>query len=180
MRRIHIMFGLGLLSLGTATLATAQQGRGQRAMENLDSDGDGIVNFEEFQENSPDILANLDTDGDNGVSLDEFLSGRPSGGPRGRRGPGGNDNAEPSEEQIAKRQEMMLQRATEQFNELDLDGDGLLSTMEFQEATFLSLDSDGDGVLSQDELRRGRAGGPGRGGPGPRGGNRGNSGTSDS
>lgn len=174
MRRIHLMLGLGLLSLGAANLATAQQGRGQRAMENLDSDGDGIVNFTEFQENSPDILANLDTDGDNAISLDEFLSGRPSGGPRGRGGPGGNNDAEPSEEQIANRQERMQQRATEQFSELDLDGDGLLSTLEFQEATFLRMDSDGDGVLSADELRRRGPGGPGR-----RGGGRGNHGSAE-
>ncbi len=168
MQKIQLLIGLGLLSLGTATFAADGKGRGQQALENLDSNGDGNVDFNEFQENSPDVLANLDTDGDNEISLDEFLDARPAGPRGGRRGDGDGRRSELSEDELAEIQEMMLDRATERFNSMDLDGNGLVSAIEFQEANFLQMDDDGDGVLSAAELRRRGPGGPGRRGPGQR------------
>ncbi|MCG8414579.1 MAG: hypothetical protein MI746_10220, partial [Pseudomonadales bacterium] len=126
----------------------------------------GVVDFSEFQENAPDVIAQLDTDGDNGISLDEFLDGRPSGQ---RRGGFGNRSADLSDEELAELQEMMLERATERFNAMDLDGNGLVSSLEMHEANFLQMDDDNDGVLSAAELRRRGPGGPGgRRGPGER------------
>ncbi|MEQ8312723.1 MAG: hypothetical protein RL839_16985 [Gammaproteobacteria bacterium] len=171
MQKIQWLIGFGVLSLSTVTMAADPQGRGQRALEQLDSNGDGNVDFTEFQQNGPDVLANLDADGDNAVSLDEFLQGRPLRPRRGRGGPANGQGPQPNEEELAEIQAMRLERATEQFNEMDLDGSGLLSAMEIQEANFLRMDDDGNGVLSAAELRRRGPGamngrGAGRRGPG--------------
>ncbi len=173
MQKIHFLIGLGLLGMSTASLAAEHQGRGQQALENLDSNGDGFVDFTEFQENGPDVLANMDTDGDNAISLDEFLDARPSGRRGARGGSGDGRGPDLSDEELAEIQEMMLERATERFNSMDLDGNGLVSAIEFQEANFLQMDDDGDGLLSAAELRRRGPGGPGRRGPGQRGSGRG-------
>ncbi len=169
MQKLNLFFGLGALALTNAALAADTEHQGG-PLANLDTNSDGFVDFVEFQENSRDPVARLDSDADGELTLDEFLSGRPGpgqgrGGFGGRRGgPGGL-----SEEQIAEFEEMMLERATTQFTEMDLDGNGLVSTLEFQEATFLRMDDDNDGVLSAAELRRRGPGGPGRGGRGERG-----------
>ena len=161
MRKLTLILGLGAVSLASMNVAAQGQGRGQQALENLDSNGDGVVDFAEFQENTPDIIARLDTDGDNAVSIDEFLSARPD---RSRRGGFGNRLSELSEEEIAERQARMQERMTEQFSSMDLDGDNLVSAIEMQEANFLRMDNDSDGVLSASELRRRGPGGPGRNG----------------
>lgn len=168
MQKIQFLVGLGLLSLSASSFAADHKGRGQQALENLDSNGDGKVDFTEFQENSPDLLANMDTDGDNGISLDEFLQARPSGrrGDRERSGDGRPPRL--SEEELVQIQEMMLARATERFNSMDLDGDGQVSAIEMQESNFLQMDDDGNGVLSAEELRRRGPGGQGRRGRGQR------------
>ena len=167
MRKIYLFASMGLIGLCSASLASAQGGRGQQALENLDSNGDGVVDFQEFQENTPDVIANLDTDGDEAISLDEFLDGRSSGR---RRGGGFGNRPELSDDELAEIQEMMIERATERFNAMDLDGNGLVSALEMQESNFLQMDDDGDGVLSASELRRRGTGGPGRRGHGRRGG----------
>lgn len=166
MRKLTFLLGLGVLCLSANSMAAEGQGRGQQALENLDSNGDGVVDFNEFQENTPDIVARLDTDGDSSVSLEEFVSARPD---RPRRGGFGNRAANLSEEEMAERQAMMQERMTERFSEMDLDDDGLVSVIEMQEANFLQMDNDGDGVLSASELRRRGPGGPGGRGPGQRG-----------
>lgn len=164
MQKLNLVLGLGTLILGNAAFA-ANGDRSGGPLATLDSNEDGVVDFVEFQENSEDPVARLDADGDSLVSLDEFLDGRPNRGSR-RGGFGGQRSGAPelSDEEIAEFQEMMLERATEQFGAMDLDGNGLVSTIEMQEASFLRMDDDGDGVLSAQELRRRHHGGPGRGG----------------
>ena len=167
MHKINLVFSLGLLGLSAGAFAADQQGA-QQALERLDSNGDGSVDFIEFQENAPSPVSNMDSDGDNQLSLDEFLDGRPGNGRRGgRRGPAAQ-NEQLDAEQLEELQAMMLERATARFTEMDLDGNGLVSVIEFQEATFLSMDDDGNGVLSVAELRRRGPGGPGRRGQSPR------------
>jgi hypothetical protein len=65
---------------------------------------------------------------------------------------------------------MQARIATQRFQEIDQDGDEIITAAEFQEANFLKMDQDGNGTLSADELRRPRLdrGGfrrGGRGGP---------------
>ncbi len=171
MKKLPLVIAMGLLTLSGSALAAEDDARQNRALENLDTDGDGSVSFVEFQERGADSLARIDSD-DNGVlTLDEFLNGRP--GPRfGNRGERNGDRPErePSEEQIARMEEMkalMTEQATTAFHEMDANGDDVVSVDEFQEASFLNLDSDNNGLLSAEELRpqRGRPG-SGRRGPG--------------
>lgn len=168
MQKITLIMGLGALALTNAAFAADNEHRGN-PLANLDSNGDGVVDFVEFQENAMDPVARLDSDGDGQLSLDEFLSGRPGPG-QGRGGFGGRrgGQGEPNEERMAEFEEMMLERATERFSEMDLDGNGLVSRIELQEANFLRMDDDNDGVLSAQELRRRGPEGPGRGGRGER------------
>ena len=172
MNKLTFLTAIGLM--GWSSLSNAQSGdRAQEAFNNMDINGDGNISFEEFQENGRNPIERLDTDGDGLLSLDEFLAGKPEGPRKGRGGKRGGGSSQenrpqPSEEQIAEMQAMMLERASAKFEEMDLDGDGLLSALEMAESTFLDLDDDGNGVLSADELKR-----PGHRGRGQRGGRRG-------
>ena len=159
MNRLSVVIAMSVLGLSSSALAADEEHGRNTALSNLDNDGDGYINIEEFQQRGAENLRRLDSD-DNGVlTLDEFLNAGP------RRGPGarnrGDDNAnraqrEPSEEQIARMQErrtQMTERATARFQEMDANGDDAVSLTEFQEANFLSLDSDNNGLLSAEELR---------------------------
>jgi len=181
MDKLTLVLGLGVLSLSASTMAAELEQHskpGDNVLAELDSNGDGSVNFAEFQERGTESFARIDTNSDGELSIDEFLSSRPGPGMgmgmrnRGNRGDrNGSDDGrpqrEPSEEQLARMQEMMEQRANEQFQEMNTDGDEFISFVEFQEANFLSLDRDNNGALTAEELR------PQRRGPGPRGGQRG-------
>ncbi|NQV70370.1 MAG: EF-hand domain-containing protein [Pseudohongiella sp.] len=183
MDKLRLIVGLGILGLSASTMAADEKSPGDRAMTELDTDGDGRVTFVEFQAHGSEALAAMDSDGNGVLTIDEFLNGRPGPGfgDRGRRGDRGDRSGdgrpqrEPSDEQAARMQEMqemMAQRATEQFQEMDTDGDDLVSFDEFQQANFLRMDADNNGVLSAQELRPQRGGRPaaGRHGPGgPRG-----------
>lgn len=169
MQILHWVVSLGILGLSTSIMAADEdKGPGQSALENLDTNDDGVVSFVEFQEGDRDRLAEIDSDQNGVLTIDEFLNARPAGGPRfgnrGTRGGGGDGASQIDEERRAEMREMMAQRATERFNEMDTDGDKIVSVAEFQEANFNQMDRDGDGVLTAQELRR-----PGRGGRGGRG-----------
>ncbi len=174
MQKLHMVLGIGLINCSTGLLAQDDQTPGSRLIENLDADGDGVISFEEFQESRLGEITRLDEDQNGILTPDEFLNGRPRGG-FGNRG-GNLDQQDLSDEQLARLQAMrerMAQRANEQFQRMDADGDGLVTSEEFKEQTFLNLDRDQDGVLNARELRpqRGRArAGRSGGRRGPRGG----------
>jgi len=158
------VFGLS----GSAFAADDDSGR-NRLLASLDTDGDGSVNFEEFQARGGDALARLDSDENSVLTIDEMINARPGRGPRNRD----DSDREPSEEQIARMEErraQMAERATARFQEMDANDDEMVTLDEFQEASFLQLDRDNDGLLSARELRRQR--GDRRGQGGPRGGRR--------
>lgn len=196
MDKLRLIVGMGILGLSASALAAEEKSAGNRAMADLDTDGDGSVNFAEFQARGSDALTNMDSDANGVLTIDEFLNSRPGQGFGNTRGRGGDarpegepseeqlarmqermaERGEPSEEQIARREEMrelQTQHATEQFQEMDTNGDEIVSLDEFQEANFLRLDRDNNGALTARELRPQRGGRPGAGrrGPGgPRGG----------
>lgn len=149
MDKFKTVLTLGIMSL-SSTLA-AQEHNGP--FEKIDSDGNGSVSFAEFQENGINMLTLIDTDQNGVLTLDEFLNARPGPGSRaGKRGE--NPNPEQGdEERRADRRANMAERAATAFQEMDLDGDEILSVAEFQEANFLRLDRDSNGVLTAEELR---------------------------
>lgn len=160
MDRLKIAITLGVA--GFCSALTAQENRG--SFETLDSDGNGSVSFAEFQENDTTLLARIDTDENGVLTLDEFLNARPDRGPRhGHRGGNRDENSDQPtpdqatidqrKEQRAQRRTSMSERAAAAFQEMDLDGNEVVSVAEFQEANFLRMDRDSNGVLTAEELR---------------------------
>lgn len=169
MNKLSRVIAMSLFGLsGSAFAADDESGR-NRALTNLDTDRDGSVNFEEFQARGAQSLSRLDSDGNGVLTLDELLNARPGRGPENR---GDRPEREPSEEQKARMEERraeMAERATAHFQEMDTDGNDVVSLEEYQEANFLALDNDNNGLLSAKELRPQRGG---RRGPGGRRGGR--------
>ncbi len=154
MEKSKLVIGLVFSGLSLATVSTSMAADGgapeRPTIESLDSNGDGVISFVEFQESDNNALARLDTDMNDVLTLDEFLNARPMRGPQQMR-------------------ERMTARMTEQFHAMDTDGDEIVTLAELQEASFERMDRDGDGVLSAEELEPPRRGGRrGRGGPGGR------------
>ncbi len=168
MNKLSRVIALSLFGLSGSVIAAEDAGR-KGPLASLDTDGDGTVNFAEFQARGAEGLARMDSD-DNGVlTLDEVLNARPAMGPRGNRN-GDRPERELSEEQIARMEEgkaEMSARATARFEAMDTGGDAIVTLEEFQEASFLALDRDNNGMLSAQELRPKRGGGR-RGGRGDR------------
>ena len=145
-----------LLLLGGLSQAAAAQGH-KNPIEMMDSDGNGSISFAEFQEKGPNLLSRIDLDDDGLISLDEFLNQRP------RRGPnfeGEKNQDEAKAETREQRREMLVARMTSQFQDMDRDGDDLLSALEINEANFLRMDRDNNVALDADELRPPRGSGP--------------------
>lgn len=165
MQKLIYIVGLGLL-VSSTTLSAAEEKRANRAVEQLDINGDGVISFVEFQESDRDGMSRLDADGNGVLTIDEFLNARPpfesrNRGRRGQQSAQQNDRPDPSEldERRAQMRERMTARAEERFHEMDINGDEMVTLAEFQEANFDTMDRDGDGVLTGSELRRQR--GPG-------------------
>ncbi|MFT4862443.1 MAG: Ca2+-binding EF-hand superfamily protein [Pseudohongiellaceae bacterium] len=151
MKKLTVFVLLG----GLSQAAAAQDHK--NPLEMMDSDGNGSVSFAEFQALGPNLGLRMDSDDDGFIALDEFLSQRP-----GRRPPpdaqhSADDAAHASREE---RREQFMARMTAQFQEMDLDGDDLLSPLELQEAQFLRMDRDNNGALDSEELRPSRGKGP--------------------
>jgi len=170
MNKLSRVIAMSIFGLSSSAFAAEDESGRNRVLSNLDTDGDGSVNFEEFQARGAERLSRLDSDNNGVLTLDEVLNARPGRGPGNR----GNERANadrpernPSEEQIARMQERraeMTERAAARFQEMDLDGDDVVSLEEFEEANFLELDNDNNGLLSAEELRPRRGGRRGPGG----------------
>ena len=144
--------GVGLVA-GTASLAQGpgpgagpMGNPGAKLIERFDTDGDGQVTRQEFDDAHAANFADADANGDGRVTLEEFTAYR--------------------ERRRAERMEAMFQR-------FDANGDGAVSVEEFgPNATnrFDALDQNADGVVTQQEVaqamwkHRGRKGHKG-GGP---------------
>jgi len=127
MTTTRVLFITGLL-IGTSALAQRPR---------IDTDGDGAISLPELQAVRPNVTAEqfsrLDSDGNGLVSMEEMRSARAERGP-GRR-PG---------------------------MQIDTDGDGAVSLAELQaarpgvtEESFNEMDTNGDGLITPDERPRG-------------------------
>lgn len=173
MGKSRLVCSLGILGFMATALGAEVESRGQQAMAELDTDGDGVVSFSEFQVRGVAAVANLDTDQDGVLTIEEFLNARQARGFGNRQNREAREDGRPpreiSEEQRARMQEMMSQRATDQFQAMDANSDGTVTSDEFQEWAFTNLDRDNDGTLTAQELRAQPGGrqGFGRRGRGP-------------
>ena len=171
------------IALGSYSSIQAQErgSRGEEAFAAADTNGDGLVTFDEFSSADSNPLERLDSDANGALTLDEFLNARPPRDHRPEQRTPEELSAE-QQERLAKREAMRQERhakleadAQERFAELDSNGDEVVSAAEFIEARFLRLDADNNGALTLEELQaaapkqRGRGRGDRRGGRGERG-----------
>lgn len=166
MNKLSRIIALSIFGLSGSVFAADDHSGRNPGIANLDTDGDGSINFEEFKQRGAEILARMDTDENGVLTLDEVLNARPEFGPRGNRN-ADRPEREPSEDQIARMEErkaQMTAQATERFQAMDTNGDDVVSLDEHQEASFLALDTDNNGLLSSEELRPKRGGRRGPGG----------------
>jgi Ca2+-binding EF-hand superfamily protein len=92
----------------------------------LDSSGDGLVSFAEFQAAEHPRFNKRDSNGDGKITLDELQS---------------SINRQAS------------QKGSEKFKELDQNHDGVITRDEMLQQAFSRIDYDGDGSLSETELK---------------------------
>jgi len=163
MFKLRFLIPVSLLGIAGAAFAAEDHGPGRQMLEELDTNGDGQISITEFQGRDNNALTMMDSDANGVLTIDEFLNARPGpgAGMRPERGDRAGDGRQPSAEQMAKMQEMRAARATARFQEMDTDGDEIVTLAEFQIATFAELDRDDDGFLKGDELRPPRMGRPG-------------------
>lgn len=110
--------------------------RHERAMvliQQLDQDGDGAVDQDEFQLPDHERIGSVDADGDGYVTLEEMK---------------------------AHRQRLSDDRMAQHYAMLDRDGDGVVTLDELRQQRFTALDRDGDGYLTLRELGAGKGGLP--------------------
>ncbi len=152
MKKVTQKFALILLT-GGAVLAFGKPV--DRMIDQLDSDGDGMISAEEFQPpRRRGMIEHMDVNNDGAVTVEEI------------------------NEQIADRQEKETARLHAFFSDADTDGDGAVTREEAQAAAFNRVDENRDGYLTEEELRKAkppRGGRHGPGGPGEWGGPHGDS-----
>jgi hypothetical protein len=108
MNKLSRVIAMSLFGLSSSAFAAEDKSGHNRALADLDTDGDGSVNFEEFQARGGQSLSRLDSDGNGVLTLDELLNARPGRGPGNR---GESAEHEPSEEQIARMEERLAAMA---------------------------------------------------------------------
>lgn len=135
--------------------AGPDDGHASRMMAHLDSNGDGLVSMDEFQNPPTDhgpgrhLFDRADLDGDGAITQDEMATARA--------------------ERQARAQAQMAEQASRMdqlFVEMDSDGDGSVTSMEMRNHAFARMDENQDGYLSAEEVRPPR--GPGHGKRPPR------------
>ena len=104
----------------------------KQMMRAMDTDGDGLISFEEFQlpdkRRGADRLEEADTDGDGNISRAEM------------------------EAQLNAHLEAVKAKAEARFEQADINDDGFVTPEERKQVAFEMLDINGDGYLSPEEL----------------------------
>lgn len=134
-------FGYCILSLASFTLIAAPNDRPR-----LDTDGDGLISFDEFQANERGLVQRMDNNDDGVVTLEEIHAA-----------------AESRQQEMIDRQASHQARLEAHFTQADVNQDGMVTDAEAKTAAFQKLDQDADGYLSREEMRAARkhhGGGP--------------------
>ena len=127
MQKLKLAISAGIIGLCGSTSAADDSNSSHVAIEDLDSNGDGVISFVEFQASHNGSLARFDTDLNDVLTLDEFLDAQPSRGPRsGNRGAGSDSTSESSDRRRRMR-ERITERAVGQFHAMDTDGDEVVT-----------------------------------------------------
>ena len=132
-----------LLVIFTSAAFADNHGHGERAIQHLDDDGDGVISIEEFRTPNGRMLKRADMNCDGMITRDEIEQHHTA------------RSAEMEQEQadrFVRRQERM----DAHFAEMDSDGDGSITTDEARFAMFSRMDKNNDGYLSADEIKRPR------------------------
>ena len=134
------IFAIATISgIAWASTTPATEPRGKIGWQDLDSNGDDVISFLEFQEREQFELGPMDIDEDGMLSLDEFI--------QSSENKSGSKN--PSEELLEKLKIL----TTMKFEKMDTDFNEFIDIAELQDAKFDAMDRNGDGVLSKNELR---------------------------
>ena len=114
----------------------AQKPSIKQVVRAMDTDGDGLVRFEEFElpekRRGADRLEAADADGDGNISRAEM------------------------EAQLAEHVAADTERAEKRFEQADINGDGFVTPEERKQVAFEMLDENQDGYLSAEELAKAR------------------------
>lgn len=173
-KSIYIMTGVFALSIAGTALAQDRD----RGMSMMDTDGNGTVEKSEFKAMFEKRFAETDKDG-GGISFDEYKAksiadraereARRAENRAEREAKKEEKRAERAKnkgERDAKRVERDAERMQKRFESLDADGNGSVSSEEYNAAgdkMFDRMDRNGDGILNdrrdrgpRDGKRRGR------------------------
>ena len=113
---------------------SGQKAPAKQAVRAMDTDGDGLISYEEFElpekRRGADRLEAADTDGDGNISRAEM------------------------EAQLAEHVAADAERAEERFDRADINDDGFVTPEERKQVAFETLDENQDGYLSAEELAK--------------------------
>ena len=138
---LKITSAILIISVCSPALASRH---GNKAVDHLDTDGDGLVSFEEFMprnDRATKMLEHADLDDDGEITQQEMQQARDEKSA---------ERKEEMEARMAARSEKMEQA----FLEMDTDNSGSVTTYEIRHHMFNKIDEDQDGYLSTEEFNQ--------------------------